>query len=375
MAFTGKASYSSRVEIEQDISDRIFALSIMDTPLLNTLGDAGTEAKDVEHFWTTDALNPHVATLSANVASSDGASEAIGLTTNAHAKVGQIFSFESDGKTNHEKALVTSKTGANTVYITRAQGGTSATSHAQNDVLRIIGSGALEGDTPSAGNNTNRKRVNNWTQIFESFINISGTRRAQLMQIGGIGDELNHQTNQRAAELLRELEQSIINGVTLGNTIGSETARRFFAGVIGSKTSTQSIGALTSSQLDNVLQLPYDEGASPDLIVVGILGKRKINNFQGSSVRADQSQNNFVRNIFEYEAHVGVQEVMLNRYMDANKIWVQDKSRIRVLPHVGRSFGAKDLGDDGDRSRRQVIGEYTIEDGNEKAGAVGTNMS
>lgn len=373
MAFTGKASYDSRVEVEQDISDRVFALSVMETPTLDELGDGGIEAKDVEHFWTQDSLNPHVASLTANVASSAGADFGIGLVTNAHIKVGMILHFDSDGKQDHEKALVTSKTGANTIFANRAVGGTSATSHTANDSLKLPSSGQLEGDDPSEDLSTTRGRISNWTQIFERFINISGTKKAQL-QIG-VGDELDHQTNQRAAELLRELNQSVINGVTLGNTIGTNAARRFMAGLVGSKTNTRSIGPLTSSQLDNVLQLPWDEGASPDLIIVGALGKRKINNFQGTSVQVDQVSELFKRQVMFYEAHIGTQKVLLDRYMDENKILVQQKDMIRIIPHMGRSFGAADKADDGDNVKRQVIGEYTMEDGQEKAGALGTHLS
>jgi len=373
MAFTGKASYDSRVEVEQDISDRIFALSVMETPTLDVLGDGGTEAKDVEHFWTQDALNPHVATLTANVASTAAADNGIGLTTNAHIKVGMILHFDNDGKQDHEKALVTSKTGANTVFANRAVGGTSATSHTANDSIVLPSSGQLEGDDPSADLSTSRARISNWTQIFERFINISGTKKAQL-QIG-IGDELDHQTNQRAAELLRELNQSVINGVTLGNTIGGSAARRFFAGLVASKTNTRSIGALTSSQLDNVLELPWNEGAMPDLIITGIAGKRRINGFQGTAVQVTQDAELFKRQISQYEAHVGPQTVVLDRFMDANKILVQQKDMIRVIPHVGRSFGASDKADDGDNVKRQVIGEYTMEDGQEKAGALGTHLT
>ena len=51
----------------------------------------------------------------------------------------------------------------------------------------------------------------------------------------GVRDELAYQKNQRTRELLRDLENSIINGVTpTSNPIGSSSVRRTMRGLISS---------------------------------------------------------------------------------------------------------------------------------------------
>jgi len=70
---------------------------------------------------------------------------------------------------------------------------------------------ALEGDDRPATRFTNRVRKSNYTQIFTAAVEVSGTQLA-VRQIG-LADELDYQKQERLRELVRELENCVINGV------------------------------------------------------------------------------------------------------------------------------------------------------------------
>ena len=57
---------------------------------------------------------------------------------------------------------------------------------------------------------TNRKRCGNYTQIFTAAVEVSGTDLAagQL----GLADEMDYQKQERLRELIRDLENTVING-------------------------------------------------------------------------------------------------------------------------------------------------------------------
>jgi hypothetical protein len=375
MAFTGKASYTTLNEIAEDVSDMVALISVMETPFLDLIGDGDIQVKNVVHDWLEDALNPHVASLAAAATSDAGAAFGISVSNNSHIRVGMVLQADADGKSTHEQMLVVSKAGANTVYVDRAAAGTSATSHASGDNLRIVASAALEGDDAGTDTSTSRTRRTNFTQIIEKFVNISGTRQAVVNLGSGLENEVAKQEMDRLREAVRELENSVIAGRLLGNTVGTSTTRRTMAGLQGSITQTRSVGTVVHSLVDDLVQDVWAQGAHADLIMAGAQVKRRFHLFPGSAVRQVQNEKEFVRNIETYEGFDGTQRVMLNRYVDTNKILVGQSNLVRVGPLAGRSFAFQDLGKTGDATKRQLIGEYTVELGNVKGWAAGLNAA
>lgn len=365
--FSGKAAEDSLVEIGEDLSDIISDLSVEETPFLDALGDSGIEATNQLHEWLEDGLNPHIATWGANVTSDASAGFGLQVIDTAHMKAGMVLEDGLDGKAVHEQMLVTSINGATTITVDRAAAGTSATSHATNFSADIVASAEAEGPTPSRDLSTDRTRVSNLTQIIERNINITGTK--QSVNNVGVQSEIDRQMRQRLRESLRELEESVIRGRQLTGSIVAG-ARRTMAGFISSITQITSIGALTSTKLDNLLNDVWDQGADPDTILVNAALKRKINLFPGSELRQNQDDRRFIRQVDVYEGFTGQQAVMQNRYMDQSKVAVGELSRLRVVPLRGRSFFATTLGRTGDSTQIQTVGEYTLEFGSNKSWAL-----
>lgn len=203
---------------------------------------------------------------------------------------------------SREVMLVTAiNTGSNTLTVTREYGGTTAEDLVDEATLRILGNAALEGADRNATRFGNRSRKVNFTQIFTASVEVSGSQMA-ARQIG-LDDELDYQKSLRLRELLRDIENCVINGVAAGaNPEGSASVRRTMRGIIptlatnlftnGSGGFPAGGGAgtneLSEAQLNRALRNIWDQSSGQvDTIVVNGAQKRRINAFiTGSRPRA-----------------------------------------------------------------------------------------
>ena len=165
----------------------------------------------------------------------------------------------------------------------------------------------VDGGTASAANNPGadfnvtgpfRSRLGNYTQINGKTIAVSGTRRA--VDQAGVADEYAYQLKKRGTEMRRDLESDIVNtGNTSGafGTPGSGSSRQMggyqawvnydatvqYAGTPGSTVSdaaaglgttaptlsaNASRGALSLSDIDQVMQDIYEEGGKATKIML-----------------------------------------------------------------------------------------------------------
>ena len=113
----------------------------------------------------------------------------------------------------------------NTLTVTRGYGGTLPESLADNKVINILGNAALEGDDKPGIRFTNRSRRGNYTQIFTATVEVSGTDIAASHL--GLADEMDYQKQERLRKLIRDLENTVINGGQPSSSPqGGDTARR-----------------------------------------------------------------------------------------------------------------------------------------------------
>lgn len=383
MAFTGKATYtggSALPEQAEDVSDIVGIVSPYETPLLDALGDPGRAATGTVHEWLEDGLLPN--TDRVNDATFGDADTYTSFVVE-HAdrfRVGDQVQVAG----SREVMLVSGVTaGTNTLTVVRGYGGTTAEDLADDQELRILGNAALEGDTSPAARFTNRTRKQNYTQIFTSAVEVSGTVRATRQL--AVSDELDYQKQERLREMARDLENCVINGVSASSSPeGSSTVRRTMRGVIphlstnvftsgsGGFPAGQTVGSvdhhLTEEQLNLALRSTWESSSgSVDLIVVGGAQKRRINGFMTAGRGYTASDTRFRDLVSMYESDFGVCRVILSRWVPADTVLLLDSSRIDVLPLSGRSFHYKPLAATGDADSGQLIGEYTLELRNEQA--------
>ncbi|MBC8105815.1 MAG: DUF5309 family protein [Anaerolineae bacterium] len=342
-----------------------------ETPLLDALGDAPRSARSTVHEWIEDALLPNSAVI-ASVTSTT----VIVVNEASRFRVGDLLRFEGAS----EVALVTSiNTGTEALTIERSYGGTQIVTLVAGDIIHIIGNAALEGADATEARFTLRTRNQNYTQIFSATVSVSGSELA-VNQIG-VRDELAWQKNLRSRELLRDLENSVINGVspedypqgganvrrTMRGAVSIISTHQFAVGANGFPSTT----ALSEAQLNLAMRdIWKDSSGQVDLIVVGGREKRAINQFVATNRRFFSTNEAFKDTVSVYESDFGVARVVLSRYVPKGTVLLLDSSRLAVLPLAGRSFHYSPLARTGDAESGQLVGEYTLEMRNEAAHGV-----
>jgi len=98
-------------------------------------------------------------------------------------------------------------------------------------VINILGNAALEGADKPATRFTNRSRRANYTQIFTAAVEVSGSDLVARQL--ALADEMEQQKLGRLRELMRDLENTVINGgQPASDPQGSDTARRTMKGIV-----------------------------------------------------------------------------------------------------------------------------------------------
>ena len=375
MSFSGKATYSAGAtmpEIAEDVSDLVSIVSPYETPLLDALGDPMRVARSTVHEWLEDELLPNFDIISGVI--TDGLNQ----TTLEVAHVNRFRSGDQLRAAGSRETMlvVTINVLTATITVVRGYGGSTKEALVTGVELRIIGNAALEGDAADAARFTARSRKQNYTQIFSATVEVSGSELAS--QQLGVADEMNYQKQLRVRELLRDLENSVINGRSAAvNPAGSSTTRRTMNGLISMILTNylrpgqggMPMGeVVTEETLNTALRAIWMNSGSPaDLILVAPTQKRQINGFMAASRRYAGHDERFSDLVNVYESDFGVCRVVLNRYVPTGTVLLLNTSHIDVLPLAGRSFFYKPLATSGDRESGQIIGEYTLELRNENA--------
>lgn len=387
MPFSGKPTFGAGAnlpELAEDVADIVSIVSPFETPLLDHLGDAKRSAQSTIHEWIEDSLLPNTDQINqTSFAPSPTTATAITVNNGSRFQAGDLVRPGASGE-----VMLVSSVVANSLTVVRGYGGTIAAALANDMLLTILGNAALEGADASSARFTNRVRKRNFTQILTATIEISGSMQAARAH--GIADEVDFQKQERMRELLRDLENCVINGVApTTDPQGSTTVRRsmngilrtiqtnrFVPGIGGIPSGGGSGDVLSEDVLNAALRRVWEQSsASIDTIVVGGAQKRRINGF-ASQARAFTSEETRYRDLVSvYESDYGVCRVILSRWMPPDSVLLLDSSRIEVLPLVGRSFHYKPLAARGDAHSGQVIGEYTLECRNENAHAVVSGLA
>lgn len=388
MGFSGKATYGAGAdlpELAEDVSDLITIVSPHETPLLDRMGDARNVATNTVHEWIEDSLLPNADTIN-QTTFTPSAQEATAVTVANGARF-QAGDLVRPG--NAPEVMLVTAVNANVITVTRRYGGTPASALANGLRLNILGNAALEGADATAARFTSRVRRQNYTQIFAATVEVTGTMRA--VKAHGVADELEYQKSERMRELLRDLENVVING-TSSSTVpqGSATSRRTMNGIIrtiatnqfapgqnGFPTGGGAGGELTEQLVNAALRQVWEQSSGRiDTIVVNGAQKRRINQFVGSTSRHYAPDDRRLSELVSvYESDFGVCNIVLSRWVPSDTLLLLDSSRIAVMPLTGRSFQYRPLASTGDAVSGQIVGEYTMEMRHENAHALIRGLS
>jgi hypothetical protein len=368
MSFTGKATYSAGTtlpELAEDVSDLIGIISPYETPLLDALGDPMREAKSTHHEWLEDELLPNKDAINDSTWTDPASDTEFDVDHGSRFRVGDQIQVEGS-----EELMLVTGVDSDTLTVVRGYAGTTPENLADDQIINILGNAALEGDDKPSVRFTNRIRCGNFTQIFTAAAEVSGTDMAASQL--GLADELDFQKQERLRELLRDLENTVINGgQPSSNPQGSASVRRTMKGIVAhlltnvfhaGDSGFPSGTDLDEAMINYVLRSIWgNSNGNVDLIVVGGFQKRRINAFCADSRSYTANDTTFTNMVSIYESDFGVCRIVTTRWMPQDAVLFLDSSRINVLPLAGRSFHFKPLASSGDYECGEIIGEYTLE--------------
>ncbi|MHC4265141.1 MAG: SU10 major capsid protein [Planctomycetota bacterium] len=377
MSFTGKATYSAGStlpELAEDVTDLIGIISPYETPLLNALGDPLREARSTHHEWLEDELLPNKDTIDDNTFSDPSSDTEFDVEHGDRFRVGDQIQVEGS-----EELMLVTEINSDTLTVVRGYANTTCENLADNQLINILGNAGLEGAEKPEARFTVRSRCSNYTQIFTATVEVSGTDLAASQL--GLSDEMDYQKQERLRELIRDLENTVINGgQPASSPEGSGTARRSMKGIVQHlSTNVFETGDsgfpggndLDEAKINYVLRKIWESSnGNVDLIVVGGFQKRKVNGFCADSRSYGANDTTFTNMVSIYESDFGVCRIIVTRWMPQDAVMLLDSSRLNVLGLSGRSFHFKPLSSGGDYECGELIGEYTLELRNEAAHGV-----
>lgn len=242
----------------------------------------------------------------------------------------------------------------------------------------------IEGDDKTAAAVTAPTRMQNYTQISDKTVIVSGTMKA--VDAAGSSDEEGRQIAKKGQELKRDME-TIIAGNQASVAGNSTTARKlrslcsFYVagnssrgagGVAGSTSTAATDGtqrALTETLLKTVLQAVWTAGGTPDTIVAGAVNKQVISGFAGGANRqimADEKK--LVAAIDVYVGDFGTLKIVPDRFSRARDVHVLQSDMLSV--DFLRPMYQTPLAKTGDADKSLIGCEYTLRVNNPNAHGV-----
>ena len=254
----------------------------------------------------------------------------------------------------------------------------------QNLAAASTTNAVLEGDDATIDAATPTIRLGNIAQISDKVASVTGTE--QVIDRAGRDNELSYQLALKGQELKRDMEAillsnqaknagalavvrktaSVLSWIGTNDSFGSSPGASP-ATLDGLATRTDGVQrAFTEALLKPVLQLIWNEGGNPDVIMVGGANKQVFSTFTGRATPQEQATSKkIVNNVEIYEGDFGTLKVVANRFMRARDCLIleMDKWAIAYLRNMKRH----DLAKTGDSEKTQILCEYSLEARNEKA--------
>lgn len=227
-------------------------------------------------------------------------------------------------------------------------------------------------------------RERNVCQISIKEIVVSGTMRA--VDTAGRDDELNYQIAKAGKALKKDIEYTLLGpqGLNTGGATVARACRGLESWLVtndsratdGAQATTETAAptdgtqrAFTETLLKAVILSCYNNGANPEIVMVGGFNKQAASAFTGrTSARQNISENKIQGAASLYASDFGDLKIVPNRQQRGRTAFVLDTSMAKVA--YLRNFSTLDIAKDGDADKRMLLAEYTLEVCNEKAHGV-----
>ena len=357
-------SYSNTEPIKRTVTDRIIMADPMSIVMINALGlDNSSKFSFVndpglKYEWLEDTYVGRSTTVNdATSLTSATTATQFTVTTGALFQVGDVIQID-------DEYMWVSAISTNTLTVTRGVAGTQAT-HANSVTVYVRSRARLEGDDADDSPSVEVTTGYNYSQIFQKTIKV--TRSNALLNRYGIPDIVDREIDKSMDELMMLLAMLPYHGYRAS---GDATTARSAAGLetfITTNDASISSAALTQKHIEDHIQLCWDGGGSPDLLVCGAWVKRKLADMFAPYVRTERSENRGGITIDYIMSPLGIElAVVVDRFCPTDTAYILDTDYVGYI--TLDPFFEEDLGKAGDtKYYGQVVGEYGFVVAYEKA--------
>ena len=254
-----------------------------------------------------------------------------------------------------------------------------------DDLAAAAANRAIEGDDSTYATATPTTMLSNYTQISKKTVMVSGT--ADAVRKYGRKEEFAYQIAKKGKELKRDIEFALIQN-QVSSAGGSGTARSsagievmivnrvlgtnnttgttpgYAAGVWGAVTDGTA-ATMVETDLVSALELAWQDGGDPSVVMVNSTLKRRIASFAGASTYAGVSVNQgrtsqgvVVGGVDLYISDFGEHKIKLNRYQRTGTVLCLDPEYVSV--GFLRPIKFEERAKTGDSTRGEILTEFTL---------------
>lgn len=252
----------------------------------------------------------------------------------------------------------------------------------------------IEGDDPANDAITATVRLGNYTQLSDKVIQVSSTQRAA--NNAGRGDELSYQLSKRSKELKRDMEASLTSNnasvaggagtarksagfeawIQTNDSRGSGGSNTAFSGGIQAAATDGTQRVYTETLLKDVLQLCWENGGDPTMILVGAFNKKVMSSFSGIADQVRDTGNKRATIVGAADVYVsdfGQLNIVASRFSRSRSALIVDPTMFKLCYY--QRFKTEDLAKTGHSDRKMLSVEYTLEACNEKSSGVVADLT
>jgi len=273
----------------------------------------------------------------------------------------------------------------------------------QEDELASVdaSNAVVEGADAGAASQTATRRMQNYTQISNKVIQISGTMEA--VDKAGRNSEVAYQLAKKSSELKRDMEAILTrnqaasagsstearttasleawlrtntNRASTGTTTGEDptlsATTSGFPNAAATDAGDNDLRTFTEALLKDVIQSVWTEGGDPSILMVGPTQKQKASSFAGIAAQRYMAPNDAPSTIIGaadvYVSDFGSVQIVPNRFQRDRSAFVLDPEYASVA--YLRDFEVIDIAKTGDSDKKEIVVEYGLEISNEAAHGV-----
>lgn len=335
----------------RDVSDAFPLISLPDTPLLNRISLSGVATARKREWWN-DALQITSGKLAAGYTAG---ALALVLATEAGVRVGMVAMVDD---TVYRVTAI--NTGTHTLTVVKVSAAADA-NHASGALVEYMGVAALEGADYEDSDWTLETKDDNVCQIFNDFVNMSGTELAVNKEIP-LPDELDRQIDRKMKRQYQFLDKALWRGYYVD--AADKTQRRIMGGVTYyiKKAGVAGSGTFTKDNLNAWLLDLKNKGGKVKTLWMNPTDLAQFSGLDAAIQNQDISSTRRGTFATEYLTAQGdLLQLVPAQNCRVGTLWCFEVEDVNLMPLQGRAFQVQDLSKTGDSTKTMLIGEYTCE--------------